>query len=238
MLEVKSIEEQTIDLESLKSLDRIAWAYENFSDKLVVSTSFGIQSPVMLHLATSIYPQIPVIFIDTGYLFADTYRYARELCERFNINLEKYHPLMSAAEQESLNGRLWEQGEDSLRQYNFTRKIEPMNRALVELEANAWMVGLRRDQAKSRQSLNVIKEQNNILKFHPIIDWNDGDIDNYMQKHNLPYHPLKDARYVSLGDWHSTSKLKAGMISEETRFNGVKRECGLHESTNIIDFQI
>ena len=113
-----------------------------------------------------------------------------------------------------------------------------MNRALQELKAKAWMAGLRRDQASTRKSLKVVARQNSMYKIYPIIDLTDEAIDHYMLKHDLPSHPLKKEGYVSLGDWHSTSRLKEGITAEETRFNGMKRECGLHESTNLIDFQI
>ena len=235
---VEQIKQQVIYLESLRVIERIKWAICKFGDDLVLSTSFGIQSAVMLHMVTQINPQVRVVFIDTGYLFDETYRYARELTERFKLNIKKYQTLMSAAEQESLEGTLWEQGEKNLKEYNFTRKVEPMNRALLDLKAKAWMAGLRRDQASTRKSLKIVTKQNNIYKIYPIIDLIDEDIDHYMLKHDLPYHPLQKEGYVSLGDWNSTQKLKEGITTEETRFNGMKRECGLHESTNLVDYQI
>ncbi len=235
---VEQVEFQVTEIESLSAIERIKWANRKFGDDLVLSTSFGIQSAVMLHMATQVNPHIRVVFIDTGYLFDETYRYARELTERFKLNIKKYQPLMSAAEQESLEGKLWEQGEKKLKEYNFTRKVEPMNRALLDLKAKAWMAGLRRDQASTRKLLKVVTKQNNMYKIYPIIDFIDEDIDHYMLKHDLPYHPLRKEGYVSLGDWHSTKKLKEGITAEETRFNGMKRECGLHESTNLVDYQI
>jgi len=231
-------EEQMNDIESLSAFERIKWADRKFGDDLVLSTSFGIQSAVMIHLATRVNPRIRVVFIDTGYLFNETYLYARELIQRFKLNVKKYHPLISVAEQESLEGKLWEQGEEKLKEYNFTRKVEPMNRALVDLKAKAWMAGLRRNQASTRKSLKAVEKQNNMYKIYPIIDLIDEDIDHYMLKHELPYHPLQKEGYVSLGDWHSTQRLKEGITAEETRFNGLKRECGLHESTNLVDYQI
>jgi phosphoadenosine phosphosulfate reductase len=117
-------------------------------------------------------------------------------------------------------------------------KVEPMERAVRELHATAWLAGLRRDQASTRQQLRVAQVQNRVTKIHPIIDWTNRDIHRYLTKHDLPYHPLWEEGYVSVGDWHSTSKLEAGMTEEETRFNGLKRECGLHEDTGRTDFQI
>ena len=113
-----------------------------------------------------------------------------------------------------------------------------MDRALKELSADAWFAGLRRSQASTRKQLPVLKMQNGILKVHPIIDWSDREIYQYLQKHDLPYNPLWEEGYVSVGDVHSTSKLGEGMTAEETRFNGLKRECGLHEVGDRRDFSI
>ena len=228
----------SLDLEHTTAEERVRWALETFGDGLVMSTSFGIQSAVMLHLVTRITPQIPVIFIDTGYLFPETYRFARELTERLQLNLKKFTPAMTAAEQEAIYGKLWEQGLDGIRTYNFTNKIEPMDRAVRELGATAWLAGLRRTQASTRESLHVVQTQNKITKVHPIIDWDDRRVYSYLTEHKLPYHPLWEQGYVSVGDWHSTSKLLDGMSEEETRFGGLKRECGLHEPSGKTDFQI
>ncbi|HTB81973.1 MAG TPA: phosphoadenylyl-sulfate reductase [Opitutaceae bacterium] len=226
------------DLEQATAEERVRWAIETFGDGLVMTTSFGIQSAVMLHLVTRIAPQIPVIFIDTGYLFPETYRFARDLTERLQLNLKKFVPAMTAAEQEALHGKLWEQGLDGLKRYNFINKVEPMERAVRELGATAWLAGLRRTQASTREALRVVQNQNKITKVHPIIDWDDRRVYRYLTDHKLPYHPLWDQGYVSVGDWHSTSKLLDGMSEEDTRFGGLKRECGLHEPSGKADFQI
>lgn len=225
-------------LEKADARERVRWAIDRFGDRLVLSSSFGIQSAVMLHLVTRLAPEIPVVFIDTGYLFPETYRFAEELRERLNLNIRKYHATMTAAEQEALYGKLWEQGAEGLKRYNFINKVEPMNRAIEETGAVGWLAGLRRGQASTRQELKVVEKQNQVQKVHPIIDWSDRDIYYYLKEHDLPYHPLWEEGYVSVGDRHSSSRLEAGMTPEQTRFNGVKRECGLHELSGHIDFQI
>ena len=155
-----------------------------------------------------------------------------------NLNLHVYQPLMSAARQEALYGKRWEQGEKALEQYNLMNKVEPMNRALVDFNAKGWLAGLRREQSSSRKHLDVVMKQGNITKVHPIIDWTDREIYQYLTNNNLPYHPLWEQGYVSIGDTHSTSRLLDGMTAEETRFNGQKRECGLHELSGQSDFMI
>ncbi len=238
LTETEELAEVNRDLEARGAEDRVRWAVERYGERLVLSTSFGIQSAVMLHLVTRIVPEIPVVFVDTGYLFPETYRFAEELTKRLNLNLKKYHSLRSAAEQEALFGKLWEQGAEGLAQYNWMNKVEPMNRALRELGAEAWLAGLRRSQASTREHLRVVQVQNKLHKVHPIIDWNDRDIYRYLKENGLPYHPLWEKDYVSVGDWHSSAPLTAGLKPEETRFNGLKRECGLHELSGRIDFQI
>ncbi|ADE53830.1 phosphoadenylyl-sulfate reductase [Coraliomargarita akajimensis] len=233
-----STEIQLSDLEGASAVERVRWAHETYGDKLVLTTSFGVQSAVMLHLVTSQVPDIPVVFIDTGYLFPETYRFAEELTERLNLNLQTFRSLKSAAHQEAIYGKLWEQGLEGLESYNRMNKVEPMNRAVTELGASAWLSGLRRVQSSSRSDRQIAEKQNKIWKVYPILDWSDRDIYNYLTENNLPYHPLWDEGYVSVGDWHSTSKLGEGMSAEDTRFGGLKRECGLHEVTGGADYQI
>ncbi len=227
-----------IDLETASAQERIRWAAEQFGDGLVMTTSFGTHSAVMLGLVTSILPDIPVVFVDTGYLFPATYRFGAELAERLNLNLKRYRATRTAAEQEALYGKLWEQDADGLKRYNLMNKIEPMNRAMQELGATAWLAGLRRSQGSSRLSRKVVEKQNKLTKVYPILDWDNRAMHQYLTQNELPYHPLWDEGYVSLGDWHSTSKLEAGMTEADTRFGGAKRECGLHELSGQADFQI
>ncbi len=226
------------ELEKASAEERVKWAVGKFGDGLVMTTSFGIQAAVMLHLVTRIVPNIPIIFIDTGYLFPETYRFAKELTDKLQLNIKKYVPAITAAEQEALYGKQWEQGIDGLKRYNLINKVEPMDRAVRELKATAWLAGLRRSQASSREGVKVVQVQNKITKIHPIIDWDNRRVHRYLSEFGLPYHPLWDQGYVSVGDVHSTSKLLDGMREEDTRFNGVKRECGLHEPSGKGDFQI
>ncbi|HKJ95980.1 MAG TPA: phosphoadenylyl-sulfate reductase [Gammaproteobacteria bacterium] len=216
-------------LEEATAEERIGWAMDRFSGHIVLTSSFGAQSAVMLHLATSAWPHVPVVLVDTGYLFAETYRFIDEMTERLDLNLRVYRNPLSPAWQEARYGRLWEQGVDGIERYNRMNKVEPMQRALRELEADAWLTGLRRQQATTRQELDVVTTQNGRFKIHPIIDWTDRDIFKYLKAHDLPYHPLWHEGYVSIGDWHTTAQLGEGMSEEDTRFFGLKRECGLHE---------
>lgn len=216
-------------LASASAEDRIAWAAREFPKKLVVSSSFGAQAAVMLSLATRVVPGLAVVFIDTGYLFPETYRFADELAAKLKLNLKVYQPALTPAWLEARHGRLWEQGADGLARYNRIAKVEPMQRALRELGAGAWLAGLRRAQASSREKLDIVGVQDGRVKIHPIIEWSDRDVHRYLEKHGLPYHPLWAQGYVSIGDTHTSRPLTADLTPEQTRFFGLKRECGLHE---------
>lgn len=226
-LDLDSINQQ---LETLEAVQIVEWAAESFEDGLVLSTSFGIQAAVMLHLVTRVVPDIPVVWIDTGYLPPATYRFAEELSDRLQLNLKVYQSPMSPARMEALLGRLWEQDNvEAYNQYDQLRKVEPMQRALKELNATAWLAGLRRDQTKHRKSLRVCEQQSGLYKVHPILRWSSRDIYQYLQDHDLPYHPLWEKGYVTVGDWHSSRPITAGDQNErDTRFRGLKQECGLH----------
>ncbi|QQX79452.1 phosphoadenylyl-sulfate reductase [Shewanella sp. KX20019] len=207
---------------------RVRWALEYLPGKAALSSSFGIQAAVMLHMVSAEKPDIPVILTDTGYLFSQTYRFIDELTERLKLNLKVYASPLSSAWQEAKFGFLWLQGLDGLDRYNQINKVEPMQRALKELEVSTWFAGLRRSQSSTREALQVLAIHGNRYKVLPMIDWNNKQVHEYLTAFELPYHPLWDQGYVSVGDIHSSKPLEVGMTEEETRFNGVKRECGLH----------
>lgn len=223
------------ELEKRNAGQRVAWLAEMFGGRLVTSSSFGLQAAVMLHLLSQNAPDVPVIFVDTGYHFPETYRYLEELSGLLNLRVRRYVPSMTAAHQESVYGRLWESDPKAYARLN---KIEPMNRALKELGANVWLSGLRRSQSTSRAERAMAEQQGRTLKVYPILDWADAQIASYFHEHKLPRHPLEKEGYLTMGDWHSTRKPQNGEGPESTRFNGKKYECGLHEESGQIDFQI
>lgn len=207
----------------------VQWSAETFGRGLVMSTSFGIQSAVMLHLVTRTVPNIPVIWVDTGYLPPETYRFADELSQRLHLNLQVYQSPLSPARMEALHGKLWEQHDvEAFNRYDKIRKVEPMQRALKELGATAWLAGLRNNQTNHRKTLDFVNIQSEIYKILPILRWNSRDIYQYLTANDLPYHPLFDQGYVTVGDWHSSRPLMAGEDDRDTRFHGLKQECGLH----------
>ncbi len=213
----------------LSAEERVQWAFEHLPSHHALSSSFGAQAAVSLHLLTQAEPDIPVILVDTGYLFAETYRFVDELADRLKLNLKVYRSLSSPAWQEARHGQRWQQGVDGLNAYNEENKVEPMRRALRELDVSTWFAGLRRKQSESRAGTPFLEWSGNRWKVHPIADWNDRDVHQYLKKHDLPYHPLWEKGYLSIGDWHSTKPIHEVSTLEQTRFFGLQRECGIHD---------
>lgn len=226
------------DVNALASLDahlaalapeaRVAWALEALPGTHILSSSFGAQAAVSLHLVTRIAQRIPVVLVDTGYLFPETYQFIDTLADQLELNLHVVQPTLSPSWLEARHGRLWEQGIDGLEQYGEIAKAEPMRRALRDLEVGTWLSGLRRAQSRSRAGLRFVEVVDGRFKVQPIVDWTDRDVGVYLKRHGLPYHPLWDKGYVSIGDWHTTRPLSEAGSAEATRFFGLKRECGLH----------
>ncbi len=217
------------ELLALNATERVAWALEKLPGAHVLSSSFGAQAAVSLHLVAQQKNSVPVIFIDTGYHFPETYRFVDELVERLDLDLRVFRPEQSPAWQEATAGRRWEQGLEGIEHYNRQNKVEPMQAALDELKVGTWIAGLRRKQSSSRAAIDVLQMSGSRFKLHPIFDWSDRDVFNYLKEHELPYHPLWYQGYISIGDKHTTRSLTEVDDPADTRFFGLTRECGLHE---------
>lgn len=217
-------------LQDLSGPALLEWAGDRFGYGLMMSTSFGIQSAVTLHMATRVRPDMPVVWIDTGYLPKETYQYADQLADQLKLNLKVYQADLSPAAMEARFGKLWETGlVEDLDLYDWVRKVEPMRRAMDELRPTAWVSGLRADQTDFRKSLNRVSHDGARYRVLPILNWNSRDIYKYMVEHDLPQHPLWEQGYTTVGDWHSSRAVGEGDASDRaTRFNGLKQECGIH----------
>lgn len=226
--EPAAVVELNATLAPLTAEQRVTWVLEHVPGQHVLSSSFGAQAAVSLHLLTRQCAQLPVILIDTGYLFPETYRFVDELTERLGLNLKVYQAQLSPSWMEARHGRLWEQGIEQLDQYHQIRKVQPMQQALRELAAVGWFAGLRRAQSCSRRAIDFAEYRDGRWKFHPLADWSDRDVGAYLRRHQLPYHPLWHQGYLSIGDTHTSRRWEPGMTAEDTRFFGLKRECGLH----------
>ncbi len=216
-------------MQDMRAEERIAYALEHFPGQHIISSSFGAQAAVGLHLLTQQAPDIPVVFIDTGYLFPETYRFVDRLTEALKLDLKVYRSELSPRWQEARFGQRWNMGREALDDYNREAKVAPMIKALDELSVGTWFAGLRRSQSSTRRETPFVEAKNGHLKVHPIADWTDRDVHRYLERNRLPYHPLWEHGYISIGDTHTTRSIHEVSNAEQTRFFGIKRECGLHE---------
>lgn len=217
------------DFARLSAEERIEWSLQHLPGRHMLSSSFGAQASVTLHLLTEQQPDIPVVLIDTGYLFPETYRFVDELTERLNLNLHVYQASMSPARQEARYGERWKMGDTALQAYNQQVKVEPMLRALDELQVATWFAGLRRSQSTGRRDTAFVERSDKRWKVHPIADWSDRDVHRYLTQQKLPYHPLWEHGFESIGDYHTSKSIHEVSDRDQMRFFGGKRECGIHE---------
>ena len=215
-------------LHALDAEGRVRWALEHLPGTHALSSSFGAQAAVSLHLVTRLAPGIPVVVVDTGYLFPETYQFIDELSTRLSLNLRVHRAPLTPAWLEAREGRLWEQGSEGVERFSRLTKVEPMQHALAELGVGTWIAGLRRSQSRSRAAIEPLARQDGRFKLSPIHDWSDRDVYLYLKRHELPYHPLWQQGYVSIGDVPTTRPIGADLSEEQTRFHGLRRECGLH----------
>jgi len=220
------------DLDALKPVQRLAWALERFGPGLALTTSFGIQSAVLLHMLSELAggsSGVPVIWVDTGYLPPETYHYAEQLQARLGFDLRVAQATLSPARMEALHGRLWESGRvEDLELYNRLRKVEPLDRAFADLGVTCWASGVRGRQTDHRRTMAVLEAVRGRWSLRPLLAWSRRDVFYYMDRHALPQHPLFEQGYSTVGDWHTSAPDDGTASGRATRFGGLKQECGIH----------
>lgn len=203
----------------------IEWAVETVGrDRLVVATSFGPSGMVNLHLLAGIAPEIPVVFVDTLYHFEETLELANVVSEKYGLDVRIYRPAESRQEFERLYGeRLWERDLDKFHELT---KVKPMERALEGVAG--WVTGRRRDQSQSRTDMPHV-EIGDRIKVNPLASWTRKDVWSFIVKNGVPYNPLHDRGYSSIGDEPLTTPTQSGEHERAGRWRGQDRaECGLH----------
>ena len=220
-------------LEPLTPPERLAWAQQTFGEGFALTTSFGIQAAVLLHMVSGLArasgPPVQVIWVDTGYLPPETYRYAQQLSELLELNVHVAQASMGPARMEALHGRLWEAGTaEALGLYHRIRKVEPLDRALTDLGVTCWASGVRGTQTDHRSGMQPLDPIRQRWSLRPLLSWTKRDVYYYMRDHALPQHPLFDQGYSTVGDWHSSAPDDGGISGRATRFGGLKQECGIH----------
>ncbi|HCD51169.1 MAG TPA: phosphoadenylyl-sulfate reductase [Balneolaceae bacterium] len=198
---------------------RIAHILNKYGSNVLVTTSFGTTSVMLLHMISRIKPGFPIHFVDTGFLFPETHAYKDELIRRFGLNVIT-HKAPYETNQRCSNSRLWETNPDKCCTLN---KVEPLQRIMPKY--NIWVSGLMGYQSEYRTELEIIQEKKGIFRFYPLIDWTKEQVDDYIDGFGLPRHPLEGMGFSSVGCTHCTVQGD----SREGRWSGQnKSECGLH----------
>jgi phosphoadenosine phosphosulfate reductase len=210
--------------------DALRWAAETYGDKLAVVTSFQPTGIVTLHMLSEIAPNTPVLTLDTGLLFPETYALMDELEERLNLNLIRIRPAQTIQQQaESFGAELWDRDPD---QCCNLRKTVPLNLALDGYEA--WSTGLRRDQTAGRKATPIVSwdTKYNNVKLSPFATWTEEMIWTYIAAHELPYNKLHDQNYPSIGCFTCTHPVAPDAIDKRAGrwVKHEKTECGIHIS--------
>ncbi|MDP9067538.1 MAG: phosphoadenylyl-sulfate reductase [Actinomycetota bacterium] len=213
----------------------LTWAVESL-DRLAVATSFQASGLVILHHLREIKPDLPVLFLDTGFHFEETLRFRDRIAEMWDlkiVTLRGGHG--NAANQAEIYGpELYRRSPDTCCGIN---KVKPLQAALEEYDG--WISGLRRDQSPLRSETPIIEAQllpsgNEIMKIHPLARWNKSDVDAYISEHGIPTHPLFEQGYRSIGCWPCTRAVQPGEDERAGRWEGLaKTECGIHSFGKI-----
>ena len=215
------------ELEDASPQEILQWASETYGDKLAVVTSFQITGIVTLHMLQDIAPQTPVLTLDTGYLFPETYDLIDTLEAQFNLNLTRIQARQTVSQQARDYGtRLWERNPDRC---CHLRKTIPLRDALQGYDA--WVTGLRRDQSSFRANTRVVDsdKRTGVIKVAPFANWTEDMLWTYIHGYDLPYNKLHDAGYPSIGCWSCTKAVTEGDDVRSGRWsNNSKTECGIH----------
>ena len=232
-----NLEKFNEELNKLSSKEILEWSFHKFENNLAFTTSFGIQSSVLLHLIqnSSLKNEVKIFWIDTGYLPKETYLYANTLINKLSLNITILQSEISPAHMEAMYGKLWESKRvEDINKYHQIRKVDPLDNALKKYSINCWGSGVRAQQTTNRGKMKFIELIRDTLSIRPLLGWSQKDIFYYMKEKNLPQHPLFMQGYSTVGDWHSSSAESSNAKGRSTRFGGVKQECGLH----VNDYQI
>jgi phosphoadenosine phosphosulfate reductase len=228
LFDPQELKAKSAELESASAKEILAFAFATW-DRVAISTAFGPEGCALIHLAVQLKPDVPVFTVDTGFLFDESIALRQKLVEKYGIHLKVLEGKVSLIEQERLHGpRLYERDADRC---CALRKVEPTERALDGLDA--WIAGLRRDQGKSRASIDLLerydhKDGSPLVKVNPLARWTRKDTWDYLLKNEVPYNPLLDRGYKSIGCWPCTQAVDAGADERAGRWGGQKAECGIH----------
>ena len=190
-------------LKDMTPKEIILWGYKNFDNHFAITTSFGIQSSVILNMVQqcALQKKIKIFWIDTGYLPSETYKYAERLIHDLSLEIDVLQSDLSPARMESLFGKLWETNKSrDMDKYHEIRKIKPLENALNKNNIYCWASGVRSEQTSNRNKMKFIDLIRERLSLRPLLNWKNKDIFYYMKENQLPSHPLFLKGYSTVGD--------------------------------------
>ena len=213
------------ELEGAAAQDVLRWAVDTFGDRFVLASSMG--DGLLAHLVASVASGVDVLFLDTGYHFAETIGTRDAVAQVYDVNVRTMLPLLTVAQQDDAHGeRLYERDPNAC---CALRKVEPLARGLADY--TAWASGIRRDEAATRRDIGVVEwdAKREMVKVNPIAAWTAADVDAYVAEHGVLVNPLADDGYPSIGCAPCTRRVAPGEDPRSGRWAGTsKTECGLH----------
>jgi len=217
---------QLPDVEAMSAEESLRWAYDRFGDKLCLTCSWQKQSSVLVHMVSELGLDVPVIELDTGLFFAETYATRERLVERYGLELVRPEVITIAEQHKQEGPNLWERDPDRC---CHVRKVEPLERVLKDFDA--WISGIRREQSLTRKDAERVEwsDRYEVWKVQPLVDWNAKRVDAYIRVNEIPYNPLHDAGYPSIGCIPCTRPVSRDQDERAGRWaDSDKIECGIH----------
>jgi phosphoadenosine phosphosulfate reductase len=212
--------------------DVLGYAIETYHPKIVLACSFGAEDVVLVDMVHRINPSVPLFYLDTDFLFPETYATRDRVIEQYGLKptqvLQLKSLLAPQKQAASYGDALWTSNPDQCCQL---RKVEPLTRVLQGYDA--WITGIRRDQAPSRADAGLVEwdQKFRLVKVNPLARWSWADVWTYIKIYEVPYNPLHDQNYPSIGCTHCTKPVMPGQDPRSGRWQGsAKTECGLHKS--------
>lgn len=231
-LKEDQIEQAAQSLETASAEEIIKWAVQNFGNKLAIGCSFGAEDMVIMDIAVKIKPDVPFLFLDTDFHFADTLELLEKAKRKYGANIIALKSEYTPEEQAKKFGPQLFFTEPNL--CCTLRKVMPLKSALLNYEA--WITGIRREQAPTRRNAKVVEQDKvfGLIKVNPLVRWTHQDVWDYIKRNSVPYNRLHDMGYPSIGCAPCTQPVKPGQDPRSGRWAGTgKTECGLHSEKDI-----
>ena len=207
----------------------LRWAATQFHPRLLMATAFGAEGCCLIHMLAEIEPKTTIINLETGYQFRETLDLREQFKERYGIEVEYIYPEQTVAEYEAEHGGPLHAHRPD--QCCLDRKILPLKKALERHRPRAWISAIRKDQTTDRAVAGVVQwdAKFNLVKVNPLLNWTKKEVWKFILENDVPYNPLHDQNYPSIGCWPCTRAIQAGEDDRAGRWAGkVKKECGLH----------